>query len=114
MDIEISLHCLIMSQWLSLVLSGFGLFKVGTEFFPATDEGFVSVSVKLPNGSSPTATDDVVKRIEAQLKDEPDVEVYVSLVGGTQEGMAQGSSKANVAEIYVKLVPLADRRTFYF
>ncbi|WP_342510072.1 efflux RND transporter permease subunit [Sporosarcina sp. FSL K6-2383] len=97
-----------------LVLSGFGLFKVGTEFLPSTDEGFVSVSVKLPNGSSPTATDEVVKRIEAQLKDEPDVEVYVSLVGGTQEGMAQGSSKANVAEIYVKLVPLADRERSIF
>ncbi|MEK5040878.1 efflux RND transporter permease subunit [Sporosarcina sp. FSL K6-3457] len=97
-----------------LVVSGFGLFKVGTEFLPATDEGFVSVSVKLPNGSSPTVTDDVVKRIEAQLKDEPDVEVYVSLVGGTQEGMAQGSSKANVAEIYVKLVPLAQRERSIF
>ncbi|WP_203246050.1 efflux RND transporter permease subunit [Sporosarcina beigongshangi] len=97
-----------------LVLSGFGLFKVGTEFLPATDEGFVSISVKLPNGSSPTATDDVVKRIEAQLKDEPDVEVYVSLVGGTQEGLAQGSSKANVAEIYVKLVPLANRERSIF
>ncbi|MFJ7932960.1 efflux RND transporter permease subunit [Sporosarcina sp. NPDC096371] len=97
-----------------LVLSGFGLFKVGTEFLPATDEGFVSISVKLPNGSSPAATDGVVKRIEAQLKEEKDVEVYVSLVGGTQEGLAQGSSKANVAEIYVKLVPLADRKRSIF
>ncbi len=35
-----------------LVVSGFGLVKVGTEFLPATDEGFVSISVKLPNGSS--------------------------------------------------------------
>ncbi|WP_318615953.1 efflux RND transporter permease subunit [Sporosarcina sp. YIM B06819] len=97
-----------------LVLSGFGLFKVGTEFLPATDEGFVSITVKLPNGSSPNATDEVVKRIEAQLKEEQDVEVYVSLVGGTQEGLAQGSSKANVGEIYVKLVPLADRQRSIF
>ena len=73
-----------------LVVSGFGLVKVGTEFLPATDEGFVSISVKLPNGSSSNATDEVVRRIEAQLKDEKDVEVYVSLVGATQEGMAQG------------------------
>ncbi|MER2089315.1 MAG: efflux RND transporter permease subunit [Sporosarcina sp.] len=93
----------------ALVLSSFALFKVGTEFLPATDEGFFSISVKLPNGSSATATDEVVKRIESRLKDEKDVEVYVSLVGGTQENMAQGSSRANVAEMYVKLAPLADR-----
>ena len=97
-----------------LVLSSFALTKVGTEFLPATDEGFVSISVKLPNGSSSAATDEVVKRIEAQLKDERDVEVYVSLVGGTQQDIAQGTSKANIAEISVKLVPLADRERSIF
>ena len=97
-----------------LVFSGFALYKVGTEFLPATDEGFVSVSVKLPNGSSPTATNDVVKRIEAELKAQDDVEVYVSLVGGTQESIAQGSSNAERAEVYVKLVPLADRERSVF
>ena len=97
-----------------LVVSGFGLVKVGSEFLPATDEGFVSISVKLPNGSSSNATDEVVRRIEAQLQDEKDVEVYVSLVGATQEGMAQGSSRSNVAEVYVRLVPLAERERSIF
>ncbi|MDW0115916.1 efflux RND transporter permease subunit [Sporosarcina thermotolerans] len=92
-----------------LVGSGFGLFKVGTEFLPPTDEGFFSISVKLPNGSSLTATNEVVKRIEDKLKEEEEIEVYVSLVGGTQQSMAQGSSKTNTAEMYVKLVPLSDR-----
>lgn len=97
-----------------LVFSGFGLLKVGTEFLPATDEGFFSISVKLPNGSSPTATDQVVKRIENKLKKEEDVEVYVSLVGGTQEDLAQNTSKSNRAEIYVKLVPLGERNRSVF
>lgn len=92
-----------------LVISGFGLFKVGTEFLPATDEGFVSMTVTLPNGTSPATTDEVVQRIEARLQEEQEVDVYVSLVGGTQEGIVQGSTKANVAEIYVKLVPLTER-----
>ena len=87
---------------------------MGSEFLPATDEGFVSISVKLPNGSSSNATDEVVRRIEAQLQDEKDVEVYVSLVGATQEGMAQGSSRSNVAEVYVRLVPLAERERSIF
>lgn len=97
-----------------LAFSGFGLFKVGTEFLPATDEGFFSVSVNLPNGSSPAATDEVVKRIETELKKEDEIEVYVSLIGGTQESLASGSSEANVAEMYVKLVPLDDRKRSVF
>ena len=42
------------------------------------------------------------------------MEVYVSLSGGTQQDMAQGTSKSNIAEIYVKLVPLADRERSIF
>ncbi|WP_153731966.1 efflux RND transporter permease subunit [Sporosarcina obsidiansis] len=96
--------------------SGFGLFKVGTEFLPATDEGFFSLNVKLPNGSSLDSTNKVVKRIEEEIKKEKDVEVYVSLVGGTQQSMAQGGSETNMAEMYVKLVPLdeRDRSVFEF
>ena len=99
-----------------LLFSGFGLYKVGTEFLPATDEGSFSVAVKLPNGSSTAATNEVVRKIEAELKEHDDVEVDVSLVGGTQESLAQGSSNANRAEVYVKLIPLdgRDRSVFEF
>lgn len=96
------------------VLSGFGLYKVGTEFLPATDEGFVSVSVQLPNGSSPDATEEVVEQIERQLKKEEDIEVYVSLIGGTQESLAQGAANREHGEIYVKLLPLSDRERSIF
>ena len=106
--------CRLLVTVVLLVLSGFALTKVGTEFLPATDEGFVSITVKLPNGSSSAATDEVVKRIEAQLKEERDVEVYVSLVGATQQEIAQGTSKANIAEVYVRLVPLAERERSIF
>ncbi len=104
----------LVSTAVLLVFSILGLFKVGTEFLPATDESFFSISVKLPNGASRTATDDVVKRIETKLQEEEDVEVYVSLVGGTQEGMAQGTAKANAAEISVKLVPVTARERSVF
>ncbi|MBO0601445.1 efflux RND transporter permease subunit [Sporosarcina sp. E16_3] len=104
----------LLATLIVLVLSSFALTKVGTEFLPATDEGFVSITVKLPNGSSSAATDEVVKRIESKLKAEHDVEVYVSLIGGTQQDIAQGTSKSNIAEISVKLVPLADRERSIF
>ncbi|PZX08152.1 HAE1 family hydrophobic/amphiphilic exporter-1 [Psychrobacillus insolitus] len=92
-----------------LVISTLGLFRVGTEFLPATDEGFVTIAVRLENGSSFTATDEVVKRIEKELQKEKDIEVYVSFVGGNQEGQSRGTSRSNIAEIYVKLVELEDR-----
>ena len=92
-----------------LVVGAFGVMQVGTEFIPATDEGFVSVTVELKEGSSRTATDEVVNQIEDELKLEEDVDVYVSLIGSTQQGQAQGSSESNTAEIYVKLVDLAER-----
>lgn len=99
---------------LFLVIGAFGVSQVGTEFLPATDEGFVSVSVELENGASRTATDEVVTIIEEELEAAEDVDVYVSLVGTTQQGQAQGSSEANVAEIYIKLVPLDDRERSVF
>lgn len=97
-----------------LVASGLGLFKVGTEFLPATDEGFFSISVKLPNGSALSSTNEIVEKIETKLKEEKDIDVYVSLVGGTQQSMAQGSSESNTAEVYVKLVPLGERSRSVF
>ncbi|RNF38508.1 efflux RND transporter permease subunit [Planococcus salinus] len=95
---------------LFLGIGTYGVFQVGTEFLPATDEGFVSVSVELENGSSRSATDEVVTMIEEELKMEEDVDVYVSLVGATQ----QGSLATNIAEIYVKLSPFEERERSVF
>ncbi|MDF2065702.1 efflux RND transporter permease subunit [Bacillus sp. Cr_A10] len=97
-----------------LVISTVGLFRTGTEFLPATDEGFVTIAVRLENGSSIAATDEVVKKIEEQLQKEKDVEVYVSFVGGNQEGQSRGTSRSNLAEISVKLIPLDQRERSIF
>lgn len=92
-----------------LVISSIGLLRTGTEFLPATDEGFVTITVDLENGSSFTATDKVVNKVEDILQKEKDIEVYVSFVGGSQEGQSRGSSSSNTAEISVKLKALEDR-----
>lgn len=92
-----------------LVASGFGIYRVGTEFLPATDEGFVSITVNMPDSASVKATGDVIRKIEERLKSEDDVDVYVSLTGGTQQGLAQGTGEADRGELYVKLKPLSER-----
>lgn len=97
-----------------LGLGALGLSQVGTEFLPATDEGFVSVSVELENGASTSATNEVVALIEDELEREEEVDVYVSLVGTSQQGQAQGASESNVAEMYIKLIPLNERERSVF
>ena len=97
-----------------LIVSVIGLFRIGTEFLPATDEGFVTISVDLEKGSSFTATDTVVNKVEEILQKEEDIEVYVSFVGGSQEGQSRGSSSSNTAEVSVKLKDLEDRKRSVF
>ena len=91
-----------------LMLGGgaYGLTTVGTQFLPATDEGFFTVQVELENGAALTETEKVLAALEAELKDEKDVDVYVSLVGTTQEGSFRGTTTANIGELYVKLAEI--------
>lgn len=104
----------LLSAVVIFALSLFGLTKIGTEFLPATDEGYASISVNLDKGAAVTKTEKVVAAIEERLKEEQEVDVYVSLIGGTQQSQARGQTTANQAEIYVKLVPLADRKRSIF
>src|SRR5699024_2856413 len=71
----------------------FGLTTVGTEFLPATDEGFFSIKVELENGSSLSETDKTIKKIEKRLSEEEEIDFYVSLIGSTQEDTFQGTGQ---------------------
>jgi len=95
-------------------LSLFGLTRIGTEFLPPTDEGFTTISVNLEKGVAVSKTEQVVRKIEERLKQEKDVDVYVSLIGGTQQSQSRGQTSPNQAEMYVKLVPLAERERSIF
>lgn len=90
-------------------LSCFALFKTGTEFIPATDEGYVTVEVNLPRGTSIDVTEQVVSKIEERINEESEVEALISLIGGDQQSLSRGTSSSNEAQLYVKLVPLSER-----
>ncbi|UAC49175.1 efflux RND transporter permease subunit [Bacillus aquiflavi] len=94
---------------LLLVSGGYGLTTVGTQFLPATDEGFFNIKVELENGTALTETEKVMTGIESVLKDEEEIDVYVSLVGTTQEGSFRGTTSGNIAELYVKMKDLSER-----
>lgn len=63
------------------VLAGFGMRFVQQQFFPASDRPEILVNVTLPQSASITATAETVKRIEALLKGDPDVERFTFYVG---------------------------------
>lgn len=99
---------------LMLASGGYGLTTVGTQFIPATDEGFFSIRVKLENGAALTETEKVLASLEEELKSEEDVDVYVSLVGTTQEASFRGTMNANIGELYVKMDDLENRENSTF
>ena len=94
--------------------SCFVLLKTGTEFIPPTDEGYVTVDVELPRGTSLEATEEMVARLETRIEEEPEVDVLVSMIGGDQQALSRGTSSPHEAQLYVKLVPLAERERSIF
>ncbi len=62
----------------SLVLMPF----IGTEMFPESDQGFVTLRFKTPIGSSLAYTDAKVHQVEDALKDFPEIENVLTTVGG--------------------------------
>ncbi|WP_226668392.1 efflux RND transporter permease subunit [Metabacillus litoralis] len=94
---------------LVFVSSLYGLSRVGSVFLPNTDEGFFTIDVELDNGTALSETSEVVEALENELDDEENVELYVSLIGSTQEESFRGTGSTNIAEIYVKMKELDNR-----
>ncbi len=92
----------------------FGLTTVGTQFLPPTDEGFVTVRVETEEGTSLAETNKVVEAVEKVLAEENDTQVYVSLIGSTQEEAFRGTGEANEAELYVKMTKAREQSIFEF
>ncbi len=74
---------------------------VGSEFIPEADQGFVSIRLNTPVGSSLEYTDGKVRQVEDALKGFPEVRLAMTTVG-TDEGR-------NYARINLKLVDRGER-----
>ena len=69
---------------------------VGTEFVPESDQGFISLRLNTPVGSSIEYTDSKVRQVEAALKAMPEIALTMTTIG-TEEGR-------NYARVNLKLV----------
>ncbi len=74
---------------------------VGTEFVPTADEGFITLRLNTPVGSSLEYTDGKVRQVEAVLKGVPEIVLAMTTVG-SDEGR-------NYARVNLKLADLGDR-----
>jgi len=81
-----------------LILSFVLMSTLGTEFLGVTEQSKFTVFIELPTGAKLEISDDVVRQVEAFLKDVPEVKSVSSRVEGW-------SSK-----VYVELLPLAERK----
>jgi len=75
---------------------------VGTEFIPQTDQGFISLRLNTPVGSSLEYTDGKVREVEDVLKRFPEIDLAMTTVG-TEDGR-------NYARVNLKLVDRAGRQ----
>ena len=74
---------------------------VGTEFMPQSDQGFISLRLNTPVGSSLEYTDGKVREVEGVLKKFPEIDLVMTTVG-TEDGR-------NYARVNLKLGERAGR-----
>ena len=102
-----------LSKGVLLVIALFGvlayvLFKATPSgFLPAEDQGAFMMEIQLPAGASWNRTNEVVKKVRERIKQIPEVEALMSVVG---YGMMSGGISSNNAFGVVKLKPYAERK----
>ncbi|UCZ52057.1 efflux RND transporter permease subunit [Bacillus shivajii] len=95
---------------LLLIGGGYGVTTVGTEFLPASDEGFFSIEVEMERGTPLEQTYEQVERIEEVLDEEAVIRDYMSVTGSAgQEASVLGTSSSHEASVFVTMVPLDER-----
>ncbi len=69
---------------------------VGSEFVPRTDQGFTTLSLRMPVGSSLERSDRKVREVEEIVARFPEVRTISTAVGGQGAGFAVGRSQATI------------------
>ena len=104
----------VIAVTLAVFLSTISLIGVvGTEFFPATDQGQLSIEIKLPEGSAIGKTELYVRQVESIILDQTQGELdsLQSNIGvANQESALTGATSTNKANMTVKLVSQDHRK----
>jgi len=113
LDFSIKHRKTVIAVTVSIFVLSLGLVAVvGAEFFPSSDGGQVTVSMKLPEGSALSKTQEFVEQAETIILEtsSDDVASIMSSTGsGDQMSAMTGSTSSNSAQITIELKPVADR-----
>lgn len=79
-----------------IMLFGF----IGNDFFPESDENFLSVTMKLPAGTSLSKTDEMLQEMDTKIQKEYGKYIVSSLhgIGGEMAGVEEGSISYNLVD----------------
>jgi HAE1 family hydrophobic/amphiphilic exporter-1 len=83
---------------LVLVFAFFILGKLGGEFMPVLDEGYINIGIEMPAGSSLDETNQVLHEIEEILSKEPEAVSLLASVGGPNQGVEDGAIVLKIIE----------------
>ncbi|MBA4017053.1 MAG: hydrophobe/amphiphile efflux-1 family RND transporter [Pirellula sp.] len=87
-------------------LTGWLYQRVPTGFFPIEDQGYLYVSVQLPDASSQQRTQDVMRQIDQVLTDTPGVADWIT-IGGLS--LLDNSNASNAGTLFVTLKDWGER-----
>ncbi len=92
---------------IAFILSMFTLPVVGVNLMPDMDEGSVTVTVKLPDGTVLDETEKMIDTVTDRLKDMPEIDTYYAMVGNSGYSMSGGGT--NSATLGLTLVDAKER-----
>ena len=92
---------------IAFILSMFTLPVVGVNLMPDMDEGSVTVTVKLPDGTILDETEKMIDTVTDRLKDMPEIDTYYAMVGNSGYSMNGGGT--NSATLGLTLVDAKER-----
>ncbi|MGA2764433.1 MAG: efflux RND transporter permease subunit [Spirochaetia bacterium] len=105
------------------VLLGCAVFLVGVavlivphipfNFVPNTDSGVMNIYLRDPPNTPLEVTNDGVGRIEAYLRQQPEVELVQSVTGSSPNGVSGIFSGTNTANLVVQLTPVQKRTNVF-
>ncbi len=92
-----------------IVLGVVAFCKLPNGFLPEWDEGDIVLDYLAPTGTSIYGTDEMINKVEAIIKNIPEVKMYVRKTGTLLE---TPFAPANVGEIFILLHPHRNKTTF--
>lgn len=82
---------------------------VGTEFIPGMDDGWLTVTVRLPDGASLEETQELTAVVEQRILAFEEVQYVYATVGAAQGMRGPGGGASNRSSLEVRLTPLKKR-----